>query len=134
MYELVRAPLTAQWNRDGVNVKGNRNPRQDAGRARKKAARRYAAMNAPCALCRGALGDIRYDQPRTHNYPLSLAIDEIAPVSRWQEFGYSSARECACDPNNWQPAHWICNAQASDKRKPPKLGIMRRKDRNSGTF
>ena len=107
------------------------NPRWSNGNARRKAARRYAAMDAPCALCGGRRGPIRYDQPRNHNFPLSLAIDEIKPVSRWREFGYESARACASDPCNWQPTHYICNAIASDKRKPAK---QQRRDRTSGTF
>ena len=106
------------------------NPRQSNGRARTRMAKRYAAMDAPCALCHGARGPIRYDQPRNHNFPLSLVIDEIVPVSRWKEGGYQSARACASDPNNWQAAHWVCNAEASDKRKPMKVCA----DVNSGTF
>ena len=105
-------------------------PRQRNGHARRKAARRFAAMDAPCALCGGARGPIRYDQPRSHLFPLSLAIDERHPVSRWREFGYDSREACACDPDNWQPAHWVCNALASDKKKP--VRVMR--DSGSGTF
>ncbi len=111
-------------------MKGKYNPRQSNGNARRKAARRYAAMNAPCALCGGVRGPIRYDQPRNHMFPLSLAIDEIAPVSRWREFGYESAKDCAADPSNWQPTHWICNAIASDKRKRARI----ERDAPSGTF
>lgn len=107
-------------------------PRQSNGRARRRAARQFAAMNAPCALCRGARGAIRYDQPRNHMFPLSLAIDEIRPVSRWREFGYESAKACASDPNNWQPSHYICNSEASDKRKPKPRAWQ--KDATSGTF
>ena len=107
-------------------------PRQSNGRARKRAAQRYAAMDAPCALCHGARGPIRYDQPRSHLFPLSLAIDEIRPVARWAEFGYSSAKECASDPYNWQPAHYVCNALASDKRKQKRNAIKH--DPISGTF
>ena len=98
-------------------MRGKPNPRQSNSRARVRAAKRYAAMDAPCALCGKP---IRYDQPRSHMFPLSLVIDEVRPVARWKEFGYASARECASDPNNWQPAHWICNALAGDKRKPAK--------------
>ena len=108
----------------------SRNPRQSNGHARRKAARAYAAQDAPCALCRGARGPIRYDQPRNHLFPLSLAIDEIVPVSRWREGGYGSRDECARDVGNWQPTHWICNAEAGDKRKPAK----RHHDVPSGTF
>ena len=112
---------------------GKPNPRSPKWRARAAAAQRYAAENAPCALCGGAIGPIRYDQPRSHLFPLSLVIDEIKPVGRWREFGYASARDCACDPGNWQPAHWICNARAGDKRGAPKFRPTER-DAPSGTF
>ena len=118
-------------------MKGKINPRQYNGRARVRAAQRYAAMDAPCALCGGARGPIRYDQPRNHMFPLSLVIDEIHPVARWQEFGYASAKQCACDPRNWQPAHWICNAEAGDKarkKKRAKIPQARQRDTTSGTF
>jgi len=108
------------------------NPRQSNSRARKRAAMQYAAIDAPCALCKGTRGGIHYDEPRSHLFPLSLVIDEIHPVSRWREFGYSSAKECASDPNNWQPAHYICNAEASDKRVARRKPMKR--DANSGTF
>lgn len=111
--------------------KGN-DPRQSAGRARKRAAQHYAATDAPCALCHGARGPIHYDQPRSHLFPLSLAIDEIRPVARWREFGYPSRKACACDPNNWQPTHFICNAEASDKRRAVRKSVKR--DQVSGTF
>ena len=110
-------------------MKGKINPRQSNGNARRKAAKRYAATNAPCAFCGG---EIDYEAPRNHLFPLSLTIDEIKPVSRWREFGYESAKACAGDPSNWQPAHYICNAKAGDKRKPVKK--FRRPDANSGTF
>lgn len=110
---------------------GKINPRQSNARARQRMAKRYAAMDAECALCHGARGPIRYDQPRSHLYPLSLVIDEIHPVGRWREFGYESAKACACDPNNWQPAHWVCNAFASDKRKKV---VINKVDATSGTF
>ena len=94
-------------------------------------------MDAPCALCHGARGPIRYDQPRSHLYPLSLAIDEIRPVARWMEFGYESAKQCASDPENWQPAHYVCNAEAGDKRGRGKRKPKARRlpaDPASGTF
>ena len=115
---------------DGVVMTKGPDPRQRNGNARRKAAKRFAAMDAPCAICHGARGPIDYSAPRNHMFPLSLAIDERAPVSRWREFGYSSREDCACDQSNWQPAHWICNAQASDKRAP--VRIVR--EPTSGTF
>ena len=110
------------------------NPRVSNGNARRKAAKRFAAMNAPCALCGGLRGDIRYDEPRDHLHPLSLAIDEIRPVSRWAEFGYSSAKECATDVSNWSASHFICNAEAGDKRKAAQVKRIATKDATSGTF
>jgi len=112
-------------------MRGKNNPRQSNGRARVRAAKRYAAMDAPCALCGGRRGPIDYKAPRNHLFPLSLVIDEIRPVARWKEFGYSSARQCACDEKNWQPAHWICNAEAGDKSKAVKPARI---EQNSGTF
>jgi hypothetical protein len=108
----------------------SRNPRQVKARERRKAAARYAAQDAPCGICNGARGPIDYMAPRSHLYPLSLVIDEKVPVSRWRESGYPSADACACDPSNWQPAHWICNSQAGDKRKAREF----RRDATSGSF
>lgn len=108
-------------------------PRWSNGNARRKAAKRFAAIDAPCALCKGARGPIDYMAPRNHHFPLSLAIDEIAPVSRWAEFGYPSAKACATDPSNWQPAHYVCNALASDKRDA-RRAAKAASDSTSGTF
>lgn len=109
-------------------------PRWANGNARRKAAKRFAAMNAPCALCHGLRGDIHYNEPRDHLHPLSLAIDEIRPVSRWAEFGYNSAKECATDVSNWSATHQVCNAQAGDKRNAKKVRKITAKDATSGTF
>ena len=109
-------------------------PRWANGNARRKAAKRFAAMNAPCALCGGRRGDIHYDEPRDYLHPLSLAIDEIKPVARWAEFGYESARACACDASNWQATHYVCNAEAGDKRKQKRVKRIATKDAISGTF
>ena len=106
------------------------NPRQSKKAARIRAARRYAAMDAPCALCGGRRGPIDYSAPRSHLFPLSLVIDEIRPVARWREFGYESPKACARDESNWQPAHWVCNAEARDKRKRPAPP----RDATSGAF
>lgn len=107
------------------------NPRQANGNARRKAAKRFAAMGAECALCHGRRGPIDYSAPRSHLFPLSLVIDERVPVSRWKEGGYPSRLACATDQSNWQPAHWACNAEASDKRKVRKPV---ERDEPSGTF
>jgi len=86
-----------------------KNPRYTNGNLRRKHRARFKAMNAPCGICHGKLGEIHYDEPSRHDYPLSFVIDEIYPVSRYKEFGYSSKEEAANDWNNLQAAHWICN-------------------------
>ena len=91
------------------------NPRSMNGNFRRKMRRRFQAEGAPCAICRGALGPIRYDQPSDAAHPLSFVIDERLPVSRWREFGYKSARAAAEDVDNLAPAHWVCNAKKGAK-------------------
>lgn len=56
-------------------------------------------------------------------------MDEIRPVSRWREFGYSSARAAAEDFSNLQAAHYYCNQQKGVKlgdvfAKPKRLPTM----------
>lgn len=72
-------------------------------------------MDAPCGICGGALGRIHYDEPSDAEHPLSFVIDEIRPISKWQQFGYSSAKAAAGDWGNLQAAHWYCNAKKSNK-------------------
>lgn len=69
-------------------------------------------MQSPCGICGKP---IHYDEPSDYKHPLSFVIDEIRPVSRWREFGYESAKECANDWNNLQSAHYICNQRKSNK-------------------
>lgn len=85
------------------------NPRSANGALRRKHRERFRAMAAPCGICKGRLGPIRYDEPSDHLHPLSFVIDEIKPVSRWKQFGYSSPRAAADDWANLQAAHYVCN-------------------------
>ena len=91
------------------------NPRYQNGALRRKHRARFKAMQAPCGICRGRLGAIRYEEPSNAQHPLSFVIDEIIPISKWQQAGYNSAREAAEDFNNLQAAHWICNAKKGNK-------------------
>ena len=91
------------------------NPRSANGNFRRKARARFKKMALPCHICGGILGPIHYDDPSDFAHPLSFVIDEIHPVSRWKEFGYSSPEEAAQDPYNLAPAHYICNAKKSNK-------------------
>ena len=91
------------------------NPRCANGNLRRKYRARFKAMNAPCGICGGRLGEIHYSEPSDYQHPLSFVIVEIRPVSRWHEFGYSSKRAAAEDWSNLQAAHYICNAKKSNK-------------------
>lgn len=72
-------------------------------------------MAAPCGICGGRLGPIRYDQPSDAAHPLSFVIDEIKPISKYKLFGYESPAAAAQDFDNLQAAHYCCNAAKSDK-------------------
>jgi 5-methylcytosine-specific restriction endonuclease McrA len=91
------------------------NPRHQNGNLRRKHRARFKAMGAPCGICGGRLGPIHYDEPSDAQHPLSYVIDEIIPVSRYKAAGYPSRAAAAQDWTNLQAAHWICNAQKSNK-------------------
>ncbi len=91
------------------------NPRYANGHLRRKYRERFKAMGAPCGICGGKLGPIRYDEPSDARHPLSFVIDEIKPVSRWRQFGYDSPEGAAKDWNNLQAAHYCCNAAKGNR-------------------
>lgn len=91
------------------------NPRYKNGTLRRKHRARLKALGGPCGICKGRFGEIHYDEPSDAQHPLSFVVDEIRPVSRWREFGYSSPEEAAQDWNNLQAAHWCCNAAKSNR-------------------
>ena len=91
------------------------NPRYANGNFRRKMRARFKAADAPCGICQGRLGPIHYEEPSNAQHPLSFVIDERFPVSRWQEFGYSSPEAACKDINNLVAAHYICNANKSNK-------------------
>ena len=99
-------------NRNGTS---KTNPRYANGNLRRKHRARLKAQGGPCGICRGRLGPIHYDEPSDAAHPLSFVVDEIRPVSKWREFGYSSPAAAAQDWNNLQAAHYICNQQKSNK-------------------
>lgn len=106
------------------------NPRYSNGNLRRKNRARIKAIGGECGICKGRLGPIHYDEPSDFKHPLSFVVDEKIPVSRWKEFGYSSARACAEDFNNLQAAHYICNLQKSNhlefeiKKRIKKVNIL----------
>ena len=92
-----------------------KNPHYANGALRRKYRARLKAMGGECGICKGRLGPIHYEEPSDAAHPFSFVIDEIKPVSKWREFGYSSPREAAEDWTNLQPAHYFCNAQKGNK-------------------
>lgn len=91
------------------------NPRWKNGTLRRKYRQRFKAMQAPCGICGGRLGAIHYDEPSNAQHPLSFVIDEVRPISKWQQYGYSSPEEAAQDWQNVQAAHYICNQMKGNK-------------------
>ena len=91
------------------------NPRYANGNRRRKYRARCKAINAPCGICGGRLGEIHYNEPSDSAHPLSFVVDEIIPISRYKEFGYSSKEAAALDWNNLQAAHYCCNATKGNK-------------------
>ena len=91
------------------------NPRYKNGNLRRKYRARFKAMDAPCGICKGKLGAIHYDEPSDSKHPLSFVIDEIKPVSKWRQFGYSSPEAAAQDWTNLQAAHYCCNQSKGAK-------------------
>ena len=87
------------------------NPRYQNGHLRRKNRARLKAMGEPCHICGKP---IHYDEPSDSKHPLSFVIDEVIPISRWKEFGYSSPRAVAEDWNNLRAAHYACNAMKSN--------------------
>ena len=90
------------------------NVRYKAG-GRERFRKYFRNMEAPCGICKGRLGRIRYEEPCDANHPLSFVIDEIIPVSRYWLGGYSSPEQACSDISNLQAAHRICNARKGNK-------------------
>lgn len=103
-----------------------KNPRYANGNFRRKMRSRFRAMQAPCGICKGRLGPINYDEPSDHKHPLSFVIDEIRPVSRWKEFGYSSPEAACKDIENLQAAHYCCNQAKSNHCSDDRVSRIKR--------
>ena len=108
---IISQAYVVQRTGDRSGMGKGSNPRFQNGNLRRKNRARFKAMQAPCGICRGALGPIHYDEPSNSDHPLSFVIDEVHPVCMWKRYGYSSPREAAEDWNNLQAAHYICNAR-----------------------
>ena len=96
------------------------NPRYSNGSLRRHQREYWRSLGLPCALCGhpidydlGMVTNLKTGRRTPH--PMSFVIDEIRPVSRWAEFGYTSPEEAALDVDNQQPAHWICNARKGNR-------------------
>ena len=92
------------------------NPRRANSTIRNKQRAYWKARGLPCGICGKAidysLGYIK--DPLTGKrrmHPMAFVIDEIIPVSRGREGGYSSPEACALGVSNQRPAHYIGNAR-----------------------
>ena len=101
------------------------NPRYANGALRRANRARLRAMGGECGICHGRFGPIHYDEPSDAQHPLSFVVDEIKPVSKWRQFGYSSPRAAAEDWTNLQPAHYWCNAQKGNKTAFPRPKLVK---------
>lgn len=95
-----------------MSGKSKQNPRSMNRALRIKYQKRFRAMGLPCHICGRP---IHYDEPSDYLHPFSMVIDEVIPVSRAEQFGYSSGREACEDFNNLAPAHWRCNQIKSNR-------------------
>lgn len=89
------------------------NPRYANGSTRRKIRKRWIARGEPCHICGkpidyslGMIVDPSTGKRKPH--PMSLAIDEIVPVSKGGD---------PLDFANTRPTHWICNARRGDGTK-----------------
>lgn len=91
------------------------NPRNRNGNARRKLTARLKAERRGCWICRafGRPDRIDYDLPAGH--PMCFEVDELKPVSRYREFGYASAQQCALDYRNVDATHRRCNQWKSNR-------------------
>lgn len=95
------------------------NPRRSNSTLRNKQRKYWKQRGLPCGICGQPIDyslhyitDERTGKRRMH--PYAFVVDEIIPVSRWREGGYSSPEACALDLSNQRPAHYICNARRGD--------------------
>ena len=95
------------------------NPRYKNSALRNKQRQYWKHRGWPCGICGqpidyslGMVTDPITGKRRMH--PMAFVIDEIIPVSRWREGGYSSPEACAQDIANQRPAHYICNGRRGD--------------------
>ena len=111
MGAFLRDPFGAEGV-DSMADKPRANPRYRNGALRRKNRARIKALGYPCYLCGRP---INYDEPSDYQHQFSFVIDEVIPVSRWQEFGYASPEAVANDFNNLRACHYICNANKSNR-------------------
>lgn len=57
---------------------------------------------------------------------MAFEVDELKPVSKWKDFGYQSAQECALDYSNLDAAHRRCNEWRGSKSVKQVIEIAKR--------
>lgn len=95
--------------------KGKPNPRRANGNLRNRNRRRLLYEGRPCWICQVFGRDPRIDYALPPGLPGSFEIDELVPVSHFQEGGYDTPEQCAADYGNLAAAHRACNQWRSNR-------------------
>lgn len=103
------------------------NPRQRNSTARRKLRKRLKAEGRGCWICRAFGRNPRIDYELPPGHPMSFEVDELIPVSKWKEGGYSSPTAAALDYSNLDAAHKRCNQWRGNKSVQEVLAIARGK-------
>lgn len=105
------------------------NPRRSNSHIRNAQRDYWKSRGLPCGICGQPIDYTlgMYVDPVTNKrrmHPMAFVIDEIVPVSKWREGGYSSPEACAQDISNQRPAHYICNARRGDGTRSGALHVV----------
>jgi len=102
-----------------------KNPRQANGSARKKLRNRLKAEGRECWICKAFGRPARIDYDLPPGQPGSFEVDELIPVSRYREGGYTSPQACALDYGNLASVHRACNQWRGNKSVAQVMAIAK---------
>ena len=121
-YVAKRSEPFGEYPAHSYGNKPKRNPRYANGAQRRAIRERWKAIGDPCHICGkpidyslGMVTDMATG--KKHPHPMMFVVDEIVPVSRYREGGFSSPEEAALCWENTQPAHYACNARKGNGLK-----------------
>lgn len=99
------------------------NPRVSNGSARRKLVARLRSEHRDCWICRAFNRPSTIDYSLHYLHPAAFTVDELKPISRWREYGYSSPQAAALDYSNIEAAHRYCNSWRGNKTVEEVLAI-----------